>query len=230
MEVFELTLNELNEFAIDFHKLIEDTDLASKHEEKIFIRPDSNKMNLARINLLYNINYSKIDEIELNNHIINLVNLCFYDNINEETGLTDNSFYFFYYIIKYFYKCDYKNEIKAECTNNFSHLDKQEFVITIYRYIYDKIELLSVNENKNYLYKKRLTEILQEVNSYMIRFKIKDIKTINKYRDQILNNLGNINNLKKIYFELSCRQYSDQNDSQKILNIIKGQPNKLRSI
>ena len=118
----------------------------------------------------------------------------------------------------------------AECTNSFSHLNKQEFIVTIYRYIYDKIELLSVNENKNYQYKKRLTEILQEVNSYMIRFKIKDIKTINKYRDQILNNLGNINNLKKIYFELSCRQYSDQNDSQKILNIIKAQPNKLRSI
>lgn len=233
MEVFELTLkelNELNEFAIDFHELIEDTNFASKQEEKLFVRPDSNKMNLARINLLYNINYNKIDEIELHQYIINLVNLCFYDNMDDKTGLTDNSFYFFYYIIKYFYKCERKNDAGAEYKNTFSQLDKQEFIITVYRYIYDKIELLSVKEEKDFQYKKRVIEILQEVNNYMILFKIKDIKTINEYRDQILNNLGNINNLKKIYFDFSCRQYSEQNDAQKILNIIKSQPNNLRSV
>lgn len=233
MEVFELTLkelNELNEFAIDFHELIEGTDVASKQEEKLFIRPDSKKMNLARINLLYNLNYNKIDEIELHQYMVNLVNLCFYDNVNDETGLTDNSLYFFYYIIKYFYKCERKNEMKAEYINTFSQLDKQAFIITIYRYIYDKIEMLSVKEDKSYPYKKRLIEILHEINNYMILFKIKDIKTINDYRDRILNNLGNINSLKKIYFDLSCRQYSEQNDAQKILNIIKNKPNNLRSI
>lgn len=221
MEIYELTLkelNELNEFAVDFRELTENMSLTSNQEDKLFIRPDSNKMNLARINLFYNINCNKINEIELHQQIINLVNLYFYDNVNKETGLTDNSLYFFYYVIKHFYECD--NELQTEYVNTFNQLNKQEFLITIYRYIYDKIELLSINDDKNYSFKKRLTEILYEINNYMIRFKIKDIKIINEYRDRILSNLGSINNLKKVYFELSCRQYTNKNDHPHF-NILK---------
>lgn len=216
MEAFKLILGEahkqLNIEVVNFHALIEDTGVLFNKESSLFIEPDSKTINIARIKLLKNLNNHSIHEIELHQQIINLIDLTFFDNINEETGLTDNSFYFFCYLIKLFFVSDGKNS----SLENFKEIEKKEFILNIYEYILDKIEILSVVENKNYTYKKRIVEILYEINNYILKFRVLDVITVNKHRDEILNNLGNINTFKKVYFDFSSYQFMHQEDSNKL--------------
>ncbi|MDM1137827.1 hypothetical protein [Empedobacter sp. R132-2] len=154
---------------------------------------DSERLNYQKAIFLLMLKHYKLEEDFVYESCISLINLCFNDNINESTGLTNNSFDIIKYLASFLYNSNKKNNnanvfIGNEVSNN--EFDYIKLLTDLYFYLIDIIETYSYKKNPSNDYIIRLIEILAEVNHYIIPYKIIKLKKINDIRNRIIANLG----------------------------------------
>ena len=108
---------------------------------------DSERLNYQKAIFLLMLKHYKLEEDFVYESCISLINLCFNDNINESTGLTNNSFEIIKYLASFLYNSNKKNNnanvfIGNEVSNN--EFDYIKLLTDLYFYFVNRQQKVDI--------------------------------------------------------------------------------------
>jgi len=108
---------------------------------------DSERLNYQKAIFLLMLKHYKLEEDFVYESCISLINLCFNDNINESTGLTNNSFDIIKYLASFLYNSNKKNNnanvfIGNEVSNN--EFDYIKLLTDLYFYFVNRQQKVDI--------------------------------------------------------------------------------------